>query len=191
MNRFFRLASVLALALCLCFPMSAFAVGFDESSEFVFSDVTDTYPDVSDASDTSPDTVTESVTTEVDGNNITVNVTLPSSESSVTSEDEATVADAEIEETSSYDSYATRTLDDVETSDDTSTFPSVITSLFGTYTPRTQTVTEFLSDGSTVSYTEVVPGVAGLDWSWVASVALFGMVLYCVFRLIGGLFKWN
>lgn len=188
MKHFFRLASVLALALCLCFPMSVFAVGIDESSEFVPSDVTDTYPDASDAFDTSPDTVTESVTTEVDGNNITVNVTLPSAESSVTSGDEE---DAEIEGTPSYASYATRVLDDVETYDDISTLPSVITALFGTYAPRTQTVTEYLSDGSSVTYSEVVPGLAGLDWSWVASVALFGMALYCVFRLIGGLFKWN
>lgn len=201
MNRFFRLASVLALALCLCFPVSAFAVEFDEASESSSSDVADTAPDISDtsdssdSSDTSPNTTTETLTTETDGNNITVNVTLPASESSVSSGEEEEegnlLLQKEMEETPSYTSYATRTLDDVETSDNETTLPGVVTSLFGTYTPRTQTVTEFLSDGSTVSYTEVVPGVAGLDWPWITSVSLFAMVLYCVFRLIGGFFKWN
>ena len=188
MNRFFRLAPVLALALCLCLPVSAFASEPDEASDPVPSGVEDT-------SDALTDTVTETVTTETDGNNITVNVTLPSSESSVASleEDESLLEDGsgEEEEAPSYASYATRSLDDVETSDDTSTLPGVVTALFGTYTPRTQTVTEYLSDGSSVTYSEVVPGLAGLDWPWVSSVALFSMALYCVFRLIGGFFKWN
>ena len=62
-------------------------------------------------------------------------------------------------------------------------------SIFGKYTPRTQTVTRHLSDGTEVTYTEYVPGLAGLDLEWLSSVAVFALVVFCVFKLIGGLLK--
>ena len=64
----------------------------------------------------------------------------------------------------------------------------VIVDLFGEYEPRTQTVTEIMSDGSAVTHEEIVPGVAGLDWQWLAGVGLFSLFLYCVLRMIGGIF---
>lgn len=64
-----------------------------------------------------------------------------------------------------------------------------VTALFGTYTPRTQTVTQHLEDGSVVTYQEVIPGLAGLDWSWLASVGLFALVLFSLLRMIGGFLK--
>lgn len=37
---------------------------------------------------------------------------------------------------------------------------------------------------------DVIPsGAAGVDWPWICCVALFGLTLYCIFRLIGGLLK--
>ena len=129
-----------------------------------------------------PGTSTETFTTDTDSGNITVNVTVPSADSVPASpEPSSEVSPA----------YATRTLDDAAASADSETMPGLVTALFGSYTPRTQTVTEYLPDGSNVTYTEVVPGLAGLDWPWIASVALFAMSLYCVFRMIGGLFKWT
>lgn len=72
-----------------------------------------------------------------------------------------------------------------------SAFTSVFTDIFGEYTPRMQTVTTYFADGSSVQSVEVVPGLAGLDWVWISAVALFCIVIFCIFRMIGGVVKWN
>ena len=69
------------------------------------------------------------------------------------------------------------------------TLPAVITSLFGVYTPRTQTVTAYLMDGTTITYTEPIPGLAGVDWAWLSGVATFGIVLWSAFALVGSVLK--
>lgn len=61
--------------------------------------------------------------------------------------------------------------------------------LFGEYQPRTQTVTEYLSDGTSVTYDQYVPGVAGMDWNWIAGAVLFTIVLWSLFKLLGVFFK--
>ena len=66
------------------------------------------------------------------------------------------------------------------------TIQAVLESLFGEYSPRTQTVTQYLSDGTSVESVEYVPGLAGMDWPWIASVSVFMLMLYCLFRLLGG-----
>lgn len=76
-------------------------------------------------------------------------------------------------------------------SDYTPALMQAIYAVFGEYTPRTYTVTTYLDDGSAVESVEVVPGLAGLDYNWLAGVALFTLVLYCIFRMIGGLFRWR
>lgn len=193
MRRFFRIAPILALVVCLCLPVGASAVDIESDETDVSVDASSTET----GSDTLSDTSMETFTTETENGNVTINVTVPATPDTSTSEDmsqDISAEDAEalgIEEAPSYPSYFTRTLDDVTPPEDTETMPGLITSLFGTYTPRTQTVTEHLSDGSSVTYTEVVPGLAGLDWPWITSVALFAMALYCIFRMIGGLMKWN
>lgn len=64
-----------------------------------------------------------------------------------------------------------------------------IRSLFGPYTPRTQTVTTFY-DGQPISIDEqVIPGLAGLDYEWIAGVVLFALIVYCLFRILGGVLK--
>ena len=80
----------------------------------------------------------------------------------------------------------------IDVNDDTSVrsqFASAIVSIFGEYTPRTQTVTTYLADGSQVVSVEVVPGLAGLDWLWLSSVGLFALFLFCLMRLLGGAVK--
>lgn len=63
----------------------------------------------------------------------------------------------------------------------TSGLHSVVLSLIGDYNPIVKDVT--YSQGSYTSHhIEVVP-----DWSWIASAAIFIIVLFCVFRLVGGL----
>lgn len=54
----------------------------------------------------------------------------------------------------------------------------ILIQLFGSYVPVTDSVT-----GS------VVAGFAGVDWPWIASAVLFGLVLYSFFRLVGVLLK--
>ena len=66
---------------------------------------------------------------------------------------------------------------------------AAIVSIFGEYTPVTQTVTTYLSDGTAVQSVEVVPGLAGLDWIWISAVGLFALFLFCLMRLLGGAVK--
>lgn len=53
----------------------------------------------------------------------------------------------------------------------------LIISIFGTYTPVTDAAGTALQ------------GMAGVDWPYLAGVALFALVLYSFFRLLGVVFK--
>lgn len=53
--------------------------------------------------------------------------------------------------------------------------------IFGAYQPVTTTV--FDATGEAISV--VASGMAGVDWPYIAGVLLFGLVLYCFFRLVG------
>lgn len=135
---------------------------------------------------------TLTATTESEGNNITVNVTLPPAaipEPESPAEPEA--PDESIQDTEwKVVPYATYKLDTPAPSEpEASTLKDTLTTLFGPYIPRTQTVTERLEDGSSVTSTQAVPGLAGLDWPWLASVGLFALFLYSLLRMIGGMLK--
>lgn len=71
------------------------------------------------------------------------------------------------------------------TASDTSGFHSVILSLLGDYNPI---VTDYEYRNNNNQYyshsIEIEP-----DWSWIASAAIFAIVIFCVFRFIGGLFS--
>lgn len=58
---------------------------------------------------------------------------------------------------------------------------SIIVELFGSYEP----VVYQDVDGIDI----VASGMAGVDWTYLSGVVLFGITLYCVFRLIGGFLK--
>lgn len=64
----------------------------------------------------------------------------------------------------------------------------VVSSIFGDYTPRTYTTSTYIN-GEVVTGMEIVPGLAGLDWPWLCGAALFGIMLFCLFRLLGGIWK--
>lgn len=72
---------------------------------------------------------------------------------------------------------------------DAAGLPAVVKSVFGEYHQRTQTVTEVVSDGTSVTSTEPVPGLAGLDWYWLSGVFTFTIVLWSFFRFLGVVFK--
>lgn len=67
---------------------------------------------------------------------------------------------------------------------------SVIRSVFGTYEPVTTTAvyTETV-DGETVTtlVDVVAEGSAGVDYEYIAGVFLFGIMLFCLFKLLGGI----
>ncbi|MPM19000.1 hypothetical protein SDC9_65418 [bioreactor metagenome] len=68
----------------------------------------------------------------------------------------------------------------------------LITSIFGIYEPvmTTQTYVVPGLEGSTLETVSVVaPGLAGVDWPYVAGVLLFAIVLYCFLRMVGGALK--
>lgn len=115
---------------------------------------------------------------EADDKNIVVNVTVQPTAASETVQDSS---DDTPRLVSSF-----RVVND--SSEPETSLAQVIIDIFGEYEPRTQTVTEILSDGSTVTHEEIVPGVAGLDWHWLSGVGLFALFLYCVLRMIGGIF---
>jgi len=74
------------------------------------------------------------------------------------------------------------------------TLRDLVVALFGSYTPPSYTEYHWFFnpvDGSGYSdVVNVIPaGSAGIDWPWIAGVALFALTLYCVFRLIGGILK--
>ena len=74
-------------------------------------------------------------------------------------------------------------------SDAGNTMASIVRDLFGRYTPKVQTVSTYV-DGELASAEEqYVPGVAGMDWEWIAGFAVFLLMLYCLFRLLGGSVK--
>lgn len=177
MKRIFSLLVVVTMLYSLCVP--AFAVEDDGDLD----------------SSVETEFVSETVSTEIvpDDKSVIVNVVMPAAVEETPLEDDLSSGDLmdfeNNEESITVSSYSTYSLDDMESPVESS-IPAVLTSLFGEYQPRTQTVTEYLSDGSSVSYTQVVSGLAGLDWLWLASVALFAMALYCVLRAIGGCLKW-
>ena len=72
---------------------------------------------------------------------------------------------------------------------ETAGLPAVVRSVFGNYHQRTQTITETAADGTSVTSTEPVPGLAGLDWYWLSGVFLFTIVLWSFFRFLGVVFK--
>ena len=56
---------------------------------------------------------------------------------------------------------------------------TVMQNLFGSYNPI---VVETIQDGISIE-------VACVDYAYFAGIALFAITLFCVFKLIGGLFR--
>lgn len=70
------------------------------------------------------------------------------------------------------------------------TMDKVVVKILGEYQRKTMTVQELDTDGNVLATsTQYVPGLAGLDWEWIAGAALFALFLLCLMRLIGGLLK--
>lgn len=72
---------------------------------------------------------------------------------------------------------------------DTSGFHAVILTLLGDYNPIAVT-TEYRYPSGT-GYQNRYQVDVEPDWSWICSAAIFALIIFCVFRLIGGLFSWK
>ena len=65
---------------------------------------------------------------------------------------------------------------------------NLVISIFGSYEPVMTTEAHMVGD--TLEELQVVaPGMAGVDWAWIAGVALFAIVLYSFLRLVGVLLR--
>lgn len=64
----------------------------------------------------------------------------------------------------------------------------LILSVFGEYEPRTQTIETSQGDQVTTQV-EIIPGVAGVDWPWLAGVLVFSIAFYGFFRILGVLIR--
>lgn len=91
---------------------------------------------------------------------------------------------------------AVYTINDMRSTDETpgvlSGLKAMIVSIFGEYEPVTTTtaVTETVDNVTTTTLIDVVAaGAAGVDYAWLAGVALFGVLLYCLMRIFGGILK--
>lgn len=71
-------------------------------------------------------------------------------------------------------------------SNNTNGFQSVVLSLLGDYEPIVKDYTYQSNNGYISHSIEIQP-----DYSWICSAAIFAIVLFCVFRLIGGIFSWR
>lgn len=67
----------------------------------------------------------------------------------------------------------------------TNGFHNVIINLLGNYEPITVDY-EYRTGSSTYTSHSITTAP---DWSWIASAAIFGIVIFCVFRFLGGLFR--
>lgn len=189
MKRFFRLPALLVVLAVL---LGALCVCGAEAVDAPVSDAPVTDAPVPDVSEPSEPVTLE---TEADDKNIIVNVTLPAA-ATPSPEPSASPEPVEpVEETVSpepdpvYPAYSVAALNEAAPPADDTALSAVVSSLFGTYTPRTQTVTQYLPDGSSVTSEEYVPGVAGMDWPWIAGVCLFALVLFCFCKMLGGVLK--
>lgn len=57
-------------------------------------------------------------------------------------------------------------------------------SIFGAYTPITYTE---VVDGVSTEY--IASGLAGVDWTYIGEIFLFGIAFYSFFRLLGVILK--
>ena len=67
---------------------------------------------------------------------------------------------------------------------------SLVTSIFGEYTPVTTTsvISETVGTDTHQYLVETVaPGAAGVDYEWIAGVVLFAILLFCLMKLLGGI----
>lgn len=151
------------------------------------------------SAETPVDPVTIDTTTTKEEDGVVVNVTIAqpetaaasSAESGATSSEDATASASEdLPVVQSFSTSSPDLLAADATVGGTSAMADVVTAVFGEYQRQTYTVSHYDSSGNVIATsTEFVPGLAGLDYAWIAGVSLFALVLAGLLRLIGGLLR--
>ena len=93
--------------------------------------------------------------------------------------------------------YPVYSINDLRSAGDSAVSPLVglkalVVSIFGEYEPvmTTAAVTETVGEETTTTLVDTVAsGAAGVDYEWLAGVFLFGILLFCLMRLLGGILK--
>lgn len=169
MKRFILLCAVLVLALSV--PVLA---------------VEETAPE--DAAD--PVTV-ETITKEEEG--VTVNVTIQQPEAAPSEEivvDDETDAAQDVPVVHAFSVTSPDLAEAVQPDDVPANMVQVVTAVLGEYQRQTYTVQEVDAEGNVLSTsTEYVPGLAGLDYHWIAGAVLFVVFLLGIFKLLGGVIR--
>lgn len=153
--------------------------------------------EITEAAPLEPVTI-ETTTSEEEG--VTVNVTIqqteaPASADSVEDASEGIPVDIleASEDPASVQTFTVFSVDDfsvLESLDDRPVMADVVTSVLGEYQRRTYTVQELDSDGNVIATsTQYVPGLAGLDYAWIAGAGFFALFLAGIFKLLGGLMR--
>lgn len=89
-----------------------------------------------------------------------------------------------------YDEVETVSTDVLRISaSDTSGFHAVILGLLGDYNPIAVTTQYQYPSGT--GYQNRYQVDVEPDWSWICTAAIFIVIIFCLFRLIGGLFAWK
>lgn len=135
----------------------------------------------------------ETTTSQEEGVTVNVTITQPETAPATASEDpledpEAVPAAMALD--AAYTVTSPTVLEDTESGDGDPVMVDVITSILGEYRRQTYTVEQYDSNGDLIATsTEFVPGLAGLDWVWIAGAVFFGLVLSAGFKMLGGLIR--
>ena len=191
------LVLVCILAVLLSFP----ALAVEDGTDFDSGSPSATGVEDSAVEDVQPDTPVVSADSTETEKEVTVNVTIQQPEASESSLDVAETPAEDIpvsvldtsEDAAAYRTFTVISPDDVEavqSVDGSTVMADVVVSVLGEYQRKTQTVQEMDSEGNILATsTEYVPGLAGLDYEWIAGAVLFALFLYGLLRMIGGLLK--
>lgn len=191
------LVLVCILAVLLSFP----ALAVEDGTDFDSDSSSETGVEDSAVEDVQPDTPVVSADSTETEKEVTVNVTIQQPEASESSSDVAETPAEDIpvsvldtsEDAAAYRTFTVISPDDVEavqSVDGSTVMADVVVSVLGEYQRKTQTVQEMDSEGNILATsTEYVPGLAGLDYEWIAGAVLFALFLYGLLRMIGGLLK--
>lgn len=191
------LVLVCILAVLLSFP----ALAVEDGTDFDSDSPSATGVEDSAVEDVQPDTPVVSADSTETEKEVTVNVTIQQPEASESSLDVAETPAEDIpvsvldtsEDAAAYRTFTVISPDDVEavqSVDGSTVMADVVVSVLGEYQRKTQTVQEMDSEGNILATsTEYVPGLAGLDYEWIAGAVLFALFLYGLLRMIGGLLK--
>lgn len=100
------------------------------------------------------------------------------------------VFEESVQEPSTFTVTSPVVLAAAEPGDGPTVMVDVISSILGDYQRLSYTTEEYDTEGNLLSVsTEYVPGLAGLDYTWLTGAVLFGLLIAGLLKLLGGLIR--